>query len=136
MNICTIFIIQNFWLFHCWWFKWCQYFYLPSCLSIVLDWSNGVYNLNDVSMMMSACWHYNLTRTWKCFFCQIRSNAILIVFHLVQFTIPSLTIFFYILLFTFVNFFLKFFNQWLILKITFYNYQSQPSITITPSAIL
>ena len=71
MNICTILRIQNFLLFYCWRFKWCQYFYLTSCLSIVLDWSNDVYNLNDVSMMMSACWHCSLTSTWKCFFHQL-----------------------------------------------------------------
>ena len=38
--------------------------------------------------------------------------------------------FFYILLFTFINFFLIFFNQWLRLKVAFYNYQSQPLIAL------
>ena len=37
--------------------------------------------------------------------------------------------------FLLLTFFLTFFNQWLRLKVAFYNYQSQPSIVIAPGAI-
>ena len=45
---------------------------------------------------------------------------------------------FYLLNFYFLlllTFFLTFFNQWLRLKVVFYNYQFQPLIAIAPSAI-
>ena len=56
--------------------------------------------------------------------------------HQVQFTFPSLTIFFFTFYFVLLlTFFLTFFNQWLRLEVAFCNYQSQPLITIAPGAI-
>ena len=47
------------------------------------------------------------------------------------FTFYFLNFYFFLLL----TFFLTFFNQWLRLKVVFYNYQFQPLIAIAPSAI-
>ena len=55
---------------------------------------------------------------------------------MVQFNLSTLTKIFHfslflLSLFTSLNIFLIFFNQWLVLKVSFYKYQSQPIINIT-----